>query len=114
MQREISNRVFLGQAVSPYEDAGWPSAIDRTASNYNDAKEKIIKMRELISTEKYGEDIARCIPGSLRILIPGKKSLILLYIDMEDLDFQIILTESYSVNPNSIHICFLMKILKKA
>ena len=54
MQREISNRVFLGQTVSPYEDAGRSSAIDRkdagrssaidrTASSYNDAKEKILK-----------------------------------------------------------------------
>ena len=43
MQREISNKVFLGNIVSPYDDAVRSSTIDRTASNYNDAKEKIQK-----------------------------------------------------------------------
>ena len=32
------------------------------------------------------------------------------YKDMEQLDFQIMLIDNYYVNPNSIHICFLMKI----
>ena len=41
MQREVSNKVLLGQFVSPYENAGRSSAIDRTASNYNGAKEKV-------------------------------------------------------------------------
>ena len=43
MQRKISDRVFLGQTDSPYEDAGRSSAIEGTASNYNDVKEKILK-----------------------------------------------------------------------
>ena len=43
MQREISNKVFLGNTVSPLDDIGRSSAIDRTASNYNDAKEKVKK-----------------------------------------------------------------------
>ena len=41
MQREIRDRIFLGQTVSPYEDADRSSTIDRTALNNNDAKEKI-------------------------------------------------------------------------
>ena len=40
MQREISDKAFLRNAVSPYDDANQSSAIDGTASNYNDAKEK--------------------------------------------------------------------------
>ena len=32
--------------------------------------------------------------------------------DMEELDFQILLTDNYYVNPLSIHICFAMKIKK--
>lgn len=43
MQREISNKVFFGNTVSPYDDAGRSSTIDRTALNYNDAKEKVKK-----------------------------------------------------------------------
>ena len=34
------------------------------------------------------------------------------YEDMEQLNFQIILTDNYCVNPNSIHICFPMKVKK--
>ena len=34
------------------------------------------------------------------------------YSDMEQLDFQILLTENYHVNPNGIHICFPIKIKK--
>ena len=35
------------------------------------------------------------------------------YTDMEQLNFQILLTDNYYINPNSIHICFPMKIEKK-
>ena len=38
MQREISDTDFLRQTVSPSEDAGNLSAIDRIASNYTDAR----------------------------------------------------------------------------
>ena len=41
MQRNISNKVFLWRNVSPFDNAGEFDAIDRTASNYNDAKEKV-------------------------------------------------------------------------
>ena len=34
------------------------------------------------------------------------------YKDMEQLDFQIMLTDNYYVNRNSIHLCFPMKIKK--
>ena len=32
------------------------------------------------------------------------------YTDMEQFDLQILLTDNYYINPNSIHICFVMKI----
>ena len=32
---------------------------------------------------------------------------------MEQFDFQILLTDNYYINPNSIHVCFPMKIKKK-
>ena len=65
MQRELSDRAFLGQTVSPYENGGRSSAIDRAASNYDDAKEKVKKISELISTGKYDEGTARYIPRVL-------------------------------------------------
>ena len=36
------------------------------------------------------------------------------YTDMEELDFQILMTDNYYVNPNSKHICFPMKIKKSS
>ena len=71
MQREISNKFFLGNTVSPYDDAGRSSAIARTASNHNDAKEKVKKIRELISLERHDEDIAKYIPSILELEFEG-------------------------------------------
>ena len=36
------------------------------------------------------------------------------YKEIEQLDFQIMLTDNYYVNTNSIHLCFPMKIKKRA
>ena len=35
------------------------------------------------------------------------------YLDKEQLDFQILLTKNYYLNPNGIHICFPIKIKRK-
>ena len=35
------------------------------------------------------------------------------YTDMEQLHFQILLTDNYYIKPNSIHVCFPMKVKKK-
>ena len=51
MQRNISNKVFLGQNVSPFDNVRESDAIDRTASNYNDAKEKVQKIRNLLKQQ---------------------------------------------------------------
>ena len=102
MQREISNKVFLENIVSLYEDAGRLSATDRKASNYNDAKEKVKKIRELIKTGRYDEDM----DTKDRVAHSS-------YTDMEQFDFQILLTDNYYINPSSIHICFPIKIKTK-
>ena len=39
MQREINNRNTLGDTLNPIDDARRSTGIDRTTSNYNDAKE---------------------------------------------------------------------------
>ena len=71
MQREISDKTFLGTTVSPFDDIENSSAIDRTASNCTDAKKKVKKIRELISTGKYDTDIARYIPAILEMKFQG-------------------------------------------
>ena len=71
MQTNISNKVFLRQNVSPFDNARVSDVIDRTASNYNDAKEKIQNIRELIKTGNYDADIAKYIPGVLEMRFQG-------------------------------------------
>ena len=61
MQGEISDKIFLEQTVSPFENSGISDAIDRTASKYNDTKDKVKKIRELITTGNYDADISRYI-----------------------------------------------------
>ena len=117
MERNISNKVFLGQNVSPFDNAGESDAIDRTASNYNEAKEKVQKIRELIKTGNYDADTAKSIPGLLKMKFQGmledvdtrEKVAHPSYKDMDELDFQISLTDNYYVNPSNIHLCFSMK-----
>ena len=120
MQREISDKLLLGKNVSSFENTGESDAIDWTASNYHDTKEKDKKIRELINTGNYDADIAKYIPGVLEMKYQGmledihirQKVAHTSYKDMEKLDFQILLTDSYYVNPSGIHICFPMKIKK--
>ena len=45
MQRDISNRNTLGDTLNPIDNARRSTAIDRTTSNYNNAKEKVQKIR---------------------------------------------------------------------
>ena len=49
----------------------------------------------------------------LKILIQEKK-LHCSYTGIEELDFQILLTDNYYMNSNSIHLCFPMKIKKSS
>ena len=112
MQREISHGVFLGETLHPYDDAWRSTALDRTASNYSHAKEKVQKIRDLIGTGRYDENLAKYIPGLLELTFQGmledidtkEKTAHPSYKDMEQLDFQILLTENYYVNDNGIHI----------
>ena len=122
MQREISDRNTLADTLNPIDDAWRSSAIDRTTSNYNDAKEKVQKIRDLINMGKYDADLAKYIPGLLNLAIQSilddidtrEKVAHLSYKDKEQLDFQIILSDNYYVNPSNIHICFPIKIKKKS
>ena len=70
---------------------------------------------------KYDADLAKYIPGLLELAFQEmledidtrEKVAHSSYKNMEQLDFQILLTENYYVNPNSIHICFPIKIKQK-
>ena len=122
MQRDISDKNTLGNTLNPTNDIRRSTATDRTTSNYNDAKEKVQKIRELVSMGKYDADLVKYIPGFADLAIPGmlddidtkEKVAGPSYKDKEQLDFQIMLSDNYYVNPSNIHICFLIKIKKKS
>ena len=71
---------------------------------------------------KYDADLAKYIPGLLDLAIQGmlddidarEKVAHPSYKDKEQLDFQILLTENYYVNPSNIHICSPIEIKKKS
>ena len=71
MQRDITDRNTLGETLNPYDDARWSTAIDRTAPNYNDAKEKVQKIRDFINMGKFDADLAKYIPGLLELVFQG-------------------------------------------
>ena len=85
-------------------------------------KEKVQKIQDLINMGKYDADLEKYIPGLMDLAIQGMlddidtrgKVAHPSYKDKEQLDFQILLTENYYVNPANIHICFPIKILKKS
>ena len=116
MQREITNRNTLADTLNPINDARRSTAIDRTTSNYNDVKEKVQKIRDLINMGKYDADLAKYIHGLLDLEIQGMlddietREKVASYKDKEQLDFQILLTDNYYINPSNIHICFPIKI----
>ena len=120
--KEIRDEVRLSSTVSPFDNIGLSSAIDRTVFNYDDAKNKVKEIRELISIGNYYADIARYISGTLDMLFQGilediatkEKVAHSSHKDMKQLDFQIMLTSNYYVNPNSIHLCSPMKIKKSS
>ena len=80
------------------------------------------KIRDLINMGKYDAHLAKYIPCLLDLAIQRmlddidtrEKVAHPSYKDMEQLDFPILLTENCYVNPNSIHVCFPMKIKKKS
>ena len=120
MQREISDKNTLGDTLSPINDARRSTAIDRTTSNYNYAKKKVQKIRNLINMGKYDADLAKYIPGLMDLAIQGmlddidtrEKAANPSYKDKEQLDFQILLSENYYVYPSNIHIFFPIKFKK--
>ena len=83
-------------------------------------RKKLKKIRELIKTGTHDADVARYITGVLEMKYLGmledidtrEKVAHTSYKDMGELDFQILLTDNYYVNPSSILICFPMKIKK--
>ena len=102
MQKETSDKNILGDTLNPINGTRCSTVIDRTTSNYNDAKEKVQKIRDLIIMGKYDPDLAKYILGLMDLAIQGMlddidtrvKVANPSYKDKEQLDFQILLSET--------------------
>ena len=109
MERRIGDEVQLGDTVSPFDATGQSSSIDRSASNFLNASEKVHKIKGLINTGEYDADLAKYIPVILELVYQGMIENIdtkeqvtqISYKDVETLEFQIMLTNEYYTNPNS-------------
>lgn len=66
MQWKINNNVHFGQTVSPFDSIGKSAAIDRAASDFENANEKVKKIKRLIYTGEY--DTTWYIPGMLQLM----------------------------------------------
>ena len=58
MQRRIDDDIHLGKTVTPFESIGESRVIYRTASIFDNANEKVQKIKRLIKTGEYYEDVA--------------------------------------------------------
>ena len=102
MQRKIGTEINLGKTVSSFDSICSSPAIDRTASNFLNASEKVQKIKKLIKTGEYDADIAKYIPGTLELVYQGmledmdakEQPAHISYKDMENLEFQILLTNN--------------------
>ena len=117
MQHKISNNVHLGQTVLAFDSVGGVSSIDRTASDFDTAREKVKKLKRFVDRGEYDADVARYIPGTLDLVYQGMIDKIKTieqpanpsYKGKETFDFQLLLDKNQYTNLSSLHMCFLIR-----
>ena len=86
-------------------------SIDKTASDFDTAREKVKKLKRLVDRGEYDDDVARYIPGTLELAFQGMLDDIKTveqvahpsYKDKETFDFQLLLDKNLYTNLNSLH-----------
>ena len=122
MQPEIGTQVDIRKNVSAFESVCHVPSIDKTASDFQKANNKVTKLKRLIDTGEYDAKIARYIPGTLELAYQGMFDDIKTieqvahpsYKDLETFDFQLLLDKSLYANLNSVHFVFPIKFFKKS
>ena len=71
MQGDIGDNVHLGQRVLVFDSVGGVSSIDRTASDFDTAREKVKKQKRLVDRGEYNVDVVRYISGTLELVYQG-------------------------------------------
>ena len=120
MQREISDDIKIWSSVTPFQSVRKFPALDKTASDFDNANLKVKKIRRLIEWGIYNADIACYIPGMLDLVFQGMIEKIMAieqpadktYCDKEILNFELILDNNYYTNLKSLHLCFTTRFKK--
>ena len=120
MQREISDDIKIWSSATPFQSVRKFPALDKTASDFDNANLKVKKIRILIERGIYDADIARYIFGTLDLVFQGMIQKIMIieqladttYSDKEILDFELILDSKYYTNLKSLNLCFLIRFRK--
>ena len=110
----------MGKTVTQFKSIGDSTAIDRTTSNFENADQKVAKIKRLVNKGEFDKDVARYITGVLNLMFQGKLENTTTkeqpadssYNDRQNLEFRLMLTQNYNTNPNSFHLCFPNKIKK--
>ena len=71
MQREISNKIQLGETLNPLNDVSAVSSIDNT-SKLKDVFGKVDKLGDLWDRGQADPSLIRCIPGLSNVSRQGK------------------------------------------
>ena len=91
-----------GRTVSPFDSIGSSSDINRTASNFLNASEKVQKIKKNLLRQENDADIAKNMPETLELVYQGmlentdtkEQPAHISYKDMGNLEFQILLTKN--------------------
>ena len=71
MQHEVGTNINLEKTVPPFESVGNISSIDKTASDFDTAREKVKKLKRLVDRGEYNAAVARYIPATLKLAFQG-------------------------------------------
>ena len=71
MKWEISNDVKIGSSVMPFQSVRKSPAVDKMASDFDNANLEVKKIRRLIERGIYDANNVRYIPGMLDLVFQG-------------------------------------------
>ena len=95
-------------------------SVDKTASDFDTAREKVKKLKRLVDRGEYDADVARYIPGMLELAFQGMLDDIELveqvvhpsYKDKETFDFQLLFDKNLYADLNNFYFVFTLRIRK--
>ena len=119
MQREISNKIQLGETLNPLNDVSANSSIDNT-SNLKDVFGKVDKLGDLWDRGQADASLIRYIPGLSNVsrqgkifnIVPKKAYVTSTYTDKNKLEFTIELAANTHTNYSSMCIVIPIQIKK--